>query len=70
MGRHTRSSRRVTREWTERLDKSKFAVQAGYREWFARDGSPILLQDHGGSIWFRRVRVREATSGPGLPTLP
>ncbi|MBM3494923.1 MAG: DUF1080 domain-containing protein [Armatimonadetes bacterium] len=57
-------------EWNERLDKSKFAEREGYRKWFARGASPILLQDHGGSIWFRNVRLREAKSGPSLPTVP
>jgi hypothetical protein len=46
-------------EWTEMLDRSKFAAYSGYREWFGRNAGPILLQDHGGSVWFRHIRVRE-----------
>ncbi len=48
-----------TPEWDERLDKSKFAQHEGYRAWFAREAGPVLLQDHGGGVWFRKVRIRE-----------
>jgi hypothetical protein len=54
-------------EWQERLDKSKFAQSSGYREWFGREASPILLQDHGGSIWYRKVRIRSALADEVAP---
>lgn len=48
-----------TPEWDDRLAKSKFAEHEGCAQWFARGASPIMLQDHGGSVWFRRIRIRE-----------
>ncbi|MEW6072771.1 MAG: DUF1080 domain-containing protein [Planctomycetota bacterium] len=61
-------------EWAEAVAASKFAGVAA----FAAPGrSPILLQDHGGEVWYRSLRLRELdalageeavlSTGEGLP---
>ena len=42
-------------EWKEAVAASKFKENEG----FAADAGPIMLQDHGNPVWFRKVRVRE-----------
>ena len=39
----------------ERIAKSKYAKVAGFGDKIA---SPILLQDHGGDIWFRAIKIK------------
>ena len=39
----------------ERIAKSKYAKVAGFG---VKIASPILLQDHGGDIWFRSIKIR------------
>ena len=42
-------------EWARRVATSKFEGWAD----FGREASPILLQDHLDTVWFRKVRIRE-----------
>jgi hypothetical protein len=42
-------------EWKEALAKSKFKAQ----EDFGTKAGPILLQEHGGEVWFRNLRLQE-----------
>jgi len=42
-------------EWARRVAASKFGGRAD----FGQRGSPILLQDHLDTVWFRNVRIRE-----------
>lgn len=42
-------------EWKSALDKSKFREQADFG---AKPGR-ILLQEHGGEVWFRSLRLKE-----------
>jgi hypothetical protein len=42
-------------EWKEALAKSKFRTQ----EDFGTQAGPILLQEHGGEVWFRNLRLQE-----------
>lgn len=43
-------------EWTRRVAESKFAEWPEYGQ--ARSGH-IGLQDHGGPVWFRNIKIRE-----------
>ena len=43
---------------TEGIAKSKFKAIAGFGTKFSH---PILLQDHGGEIWFRNLKIRPGT---------
>ena len=48
--------RRGTADWKARIANSKFAERAGYGE--APRGH-VTLQDHGDSVWYRNLKVRE-----------
>ena len=50
-------------DWETRRTASKFAP---YPQ-FARGRGHIGLQDHGGEVWFRRIRVRDLENLPGRP---
>jgi hypothetical protein len=45
-------------DWRQRLAKSKFSRAEGYADWFARKAGPLMIQDHGSEVWFRRLRIR------------
>ncbi len=47
-----------TPEWDELLLNSKFKNFPGFTEGIAREGY-IGLQDHGYTIWFRNIKIRE-----------
>jgi hypothetical protein len=48
--------------WAERLAASKFAGVDGFA---AAGPRTIGLQDHGGEVWFRNLRLREYEAWPG-----
>jgi len=50
-------------DWETRRKASKFAPHAD----FARGRGRIGLQDHGGEVWFRNLRVRDLENLPGEP---
>lgn len=47
-----------TPEWDAMVAKSKFKSFPGFTEGIAKEGY-IGLQDHGYSIWFRNIKIRE-----------
>ena len=47
-----------TPEWDELVQNSKFKNFPGFKEGIAKEGY-IGLQDHGYSIWFRNLKIRE-----------
>ena len=47
-----------TPEWDAMVQNSKFKTFPGFIEGIAREGY-IGLQDHGYSIWFRNIKIRE-----------
>ncbi len=47
-----------TPKWDEMVAGSKFKTFPGFIEGIAREGY-IALQDHGYSIWFRNIKIRE-----------
>lgn len=47
-----------TPEWDEMVQKSKFKTFPGWTEGIAKEGY-IGLQDHGYTIWFRNIKIRE-----------
>jgi hypothetical protein len=47
-----------TPEWDAMVAKSKFKTFPGFTEGIAKEGY-IGLQDHGYSIWFRNIKIRE-----------
>jgi hypothetical protein len=54
-------------DWRRRLAKSKFSRAEGAADWFARKAGPVMIQDHGSEVWFRRIRIRELTAGNAGP---
>ena len=50
-------------DWSQRLARSKFAQEEGSADWFARRPGPIMLQNHGGRVWYRKLRIREFEAG-------
>ena len=61
---HTMNGKKVveytlwTPEWDAMVAKSKFKDFKGWQEGIAKEGY-IGLQDHGYSIWFRNIKIRE-----------
>ncbi len=47
-----------TPEWDEMVQNSKFKTFPGWTEGIAKEGF-IGLQDHGYTIWFRNIKIRE-----------
>jgi len=47
-----------TQEWDDMVQKSKFKSFPGWTEGIAKEGY-IGLQDHGYTIWFRNIKIRE-----------
>jgi len=47
-----------TKEWNDLVQNSKFKSFPGFTEGIAHDGY-IGLQDHGYTVWFRNVKIRE-----------
>ena len=47
-----------TPKWDEMVQNSKFKTFPGWTEGIAKEGY-IGLQDHGYSIWFRNIKIRE-----------
>lgn len=47
-----------TPEWDELVQNSKFKNFEGFQEGIAKEGY-IGLQDHGYTVWFRNVKIRE-----------
>lgn len=50
-------------DWRRRVAGSKFAKYAGYETWYGTQAGPILVQDHGGEVSIRNMRIRETASG-------
>jgi glucose/arabinose dehydrogenase len=50
-----------SKEWNERVAKSKFAAFPGFGK--AEKGH-VCLQDHGDEVAFRSIKIRELTPGP------
>ncbi len=48
-----------TPEWNEAIARSKFKDRTN----FGRSPGPIMIQDHGGEVWFREIRIRELDTG-------
>lgn len=55
-GRLVMSAARGSKAWRSAIAQSKFKSHA---ESFAQNPGPILLQQHGGEVWYRSLRVRE-----------
>jgi len=61
---HTQNGQKVveytlwTKEWDELVENSKFKSFPGFTDGIAHDGY-IGLQDHGYTVWFRNVKIRE-----------
>jgi hypothetical protein len=51
-------------DWSQRLARSKFAKEEGSADWFACQPGAIMLQNHGGRVWFRKLRIREFEVAP------
>ncbi len=49
-------------EWNRRKAASKFRGVASFGE---PTTSPILLQEHGGEVWYRNLKIREYDEWPG-----
>ena len=47
-----------TPKWDEMVQNSKFKTFPGFTEGIAKEGF-VGLQDHGYSIWFRNIKIRE-----------
>ena len=47
-----------TRDWDKMVENSKFKNFPGFKEGISKEGY-IGLQDHGYTIWFRNVKIRE-----------
>ncbi len=47
-----------TDEWDELVENSKFKKFEGFQEGIAKEGY-IGLQDHGYTVWFRNIKIRE-----------
>ena len=47
-----------TEEWDELVENSKFKNFPGFQEGIAKEGY-IGLQDHGYTVWFRNIMIRE-----------
>lgn len=47
-----------TPEWDELVENSKFKNFPGFQEGIAKEGF-IGLQDHGYTVWFRNIKIRE-----------
>lgn len=47
-----------TKEWDEMVQNSKFKSFPGFTEGISHDGY-IGLQDHGYTVWFRNIKIRE-----------
>lgn len=46
-------------EWSERIKKSKFGEFKGFG---VQPKGHIALQDHGGALWFRNIRIRDLSA--------
>ncbi|WP_423127159.1 3-keto-disaccharide hydrolase [Gaoshiqia sp. Z1-71] len=47
-----------TKEWDELVENSKFKNFPGFTEGISKEGY-IGLQDHGYTVWFRNIKIRE-----------
>jgi hypothetical protein len=47
-----------TDEWDNLVENSKFKNFEGFQEGIAKEGY-IGLQDHGYTVWFRNIKIRE-----------
>ena len=47
-----------TPEWDQLVENSKFKNFPGFTEGIAKEGY-IGLQDHGYTVWFRNVKIRD-----------
>ena len=47
-----------TKEWDEMVNNSKFKKFPGFIEGISREGF-IGLQDHGHTVWFKNIKIRE-----------
>ena len=47
-----------TPEWDKLVQNSKFKTFPGFTEGIAKEGF-IGLQDHGYTVWFRNIKIRE-----------
>lgn len=52
--------------WNKAKARSKFAKMAGYGD---RPGH-LLLQDHGGDVWYRSIRLRELNTSESVSLMP
>ena len=49
-------------EWKDAVEKSKFKSVADFA---APKRSPLMLQEHGGAVWYRSLKIREFDKLPG-----
>ena len=61
---HTQNGKKVceytlwTKEWDSMVNNSKFKNFPGFTEGISKEGY-IGLQDHGYTVWFRNIKIRE-----------
>lgn len=51
-----------TEDWKQRYQKSKY-TKYGFKD-FGQVASPILIQDHGSQVWYRKLRIRRLQPRP------